>query len=306
MTASNEELVREFARWVIRQACWEGPDIDGGAVQDKAVELGLLRPCAYRAEEHGELAGEMGVEEGDQVFEFTAALSTPAENPALTAWREAVTELEAWKLAPESRANLLAVLSMLEVPPTDFDVDESTDDITVRWRREGEPISLALLFMGEVRVIASDLRGLSTPGDVDEDDIGYLIVDTVANITGNSDAWHDDFRDWYKPEAWLGSHRAAANYIARKMLAARGDVLEEWQPIETAPRDRTRIDLWGEHHGQRFAFCGAWSPAHDAWIDTDDTPLSVRPGGVGGWRPRPTPPPAMLSASPSQKEQDDG
>ena len=38
---ADDPLV-EFAKWCIRTACWEAVGLDGGDVQEKAEELGLL------------------------------------------------------------------------------------------------------------------------------------------------------------------------------------------------------------------------------------------------------------------------
>lgn len=41
--AGDAERLRQFAAWAIRVA-WRGEDIDGGDLQEKAAELGLLYP----------------------------------------------------------------------------------------------------------------------------------------------------------------------------------------------------------------------------------------------------------------------
>lgn len=43
-----------------------------------------------------------------------------------------------------------------------------------------------------------------------------------------------------------------------------------WQPIETAPRDETSVDLWVE--GKRFGWRvpnAWWCPTEQAWITSD-------------------------------------
>jgi hypothetical protein len=60
--------IKEFARWVIQESCFDGCDIDGGSVQDKAVELGLLVEELYDPVKHPNVED---VEEGDGVFVFT-------------------------------------------------------------------------------------------------------------------------------------------------------------------------------------------------------------------------------------------
>jgi hypothetical protein len=58
-----------------------------------------------------------------------------------------------------------------------------------------------------------------------EDDIGYLVVDTIVGQIARDGAeemrLHDGFREFYKPDKWLGSHRAAAAYLSRLWLQER-------------------------------------------------------------------------------------
>lgn len=48
---SVPEPLRDFARWALTESSFSGMDLDGGSVQDKAMELGLLvrreatKPC---------------------------------------------------------------------------------------------------------------------------------------------------------------------------------------------------------------------------------------------------------------------
>ena len=66
--ADEIERLRQFSEYVIRESCWRGCDADGGAVQDKAEELGLLRKEPYSQERHGE--SEFHFEPGDDIFVF--------------------------------------------------------------------------------------------------------------------------------------------------------------------------------------------------------------------------------------------
>ena len=67
----DNDPVKEFARWVIREGCFEGYDLDGGQLQDKAVELGLLREETYDPEKHPNVSENFDAEEGDRIFVFT-------------------------------------------------------------------------------------------------------------------------------------------------------------------------------------------------------------------------------------------
>lgn len=43
----------KFAEWAIREGAWNGNSLDGGEVQDKATELGLLIETKYDPTIHG-------------------------------------------------------------------------------------------------------------------------------------------------------------------------------------------------------------------------------------------------------------
>lgn len=68
-----------------------------------------------------------------------------------------------------------------------------------------------------------EIKALAAPDPDDPDDadiIGHMLVDTVSNRV-NEGAWHDEFREWYKPGEWLGSHRGAASFLGGKFDALR-------------------------------------------------------------------------------------
>lgn len=44
----------EFARWAVTNGTWEGCDLDGGDIQDKALECGIIVETKYDPEKHGE------------------------------------------------------------------------------------------------------------------------------------------------------------------------------------------------------------------------------------------------------------
>lgn len=66
-----------FALWCVEQV-FEGCDLDGGDVQDKAVECGVLVPTRYDPAIHGE--NQVDAEPGDDWYvfspEFKALLDT--------------------------------------------------------------------------------------------------------------------------------------------------------------------------------------------------------------------------------------
>lgn len=56
------DATKKFTEWAIR-ASWEGGTLDGGDIQDKAVELGLLVEVTYDPDEHG--PNDCDAEKGD-------------------------------------------------------------------------------------------------------------------------------------------------------------------------------------------------------------------------------------------------
>lgn len=66
----------KFAKWAIESSAWSGNDLDGGDVQNKAVECGILTETQYDPAIHGE--SEFEVEPGDGWYvlsdEFKATL----------------------------------------------------------------------------------------------------------------------------------------------------------------------------------------------------------------------------------------
>jgi len=73
----------EFAQWVIVNGSFEGCDIDGGSLQDKAIEYGILVQVPYDPEKHGrQYYGELDPGEPWYVFsdDFQAALAITSGN----------------------------------------------------------------------------------------------------------------------------------------------------------------------------------------------------------------------------------
>ncbi|TPW26840.1 hypothetical protein [Pararhizobium mangrovi] len=66
------KVLVEFARWAIQNSAFEGVGLDGGDVQDKAEEMGLIERTVYDPEIHGD---SDCAEPGMDWFVFTAALT---------------------------------------------------------------------------------------------------------------------------------------------------------------------------------------------------------------------------------------
>lgn len=70
----------EFVRWAIERGCWEGCEVDGADIQDKAVELGILMETKYDPEFHNPPEW-VDIEPGAVLYvfseEFLTALRTP-------------------------------------------------------------------------------------------------------------------------------------------------------------------------------------------------------------------------------------
>lgn len=69
------EAAAKFVRWAMREGAWDGSGLDGGEIQDKAEELGLIVRVPYDPEKHGE--SEFDVEAGDDWFVFAGPLAAP-------------------------------------------------------------------------------------------------------------------------------------------------------------------------------------------------------------------------------------
>lgn len=78
ISLSAEAACLAFARWVIRECVFDGRDLDGGDVQDKAVELGLLIEAKYDPAVHGEIED---ADPGDPIFVFSDKLEDKIIEP---------------------------------------------------------------------------------------------------------------------------------------------------------------------------------------------------------------------------------
>jgi hypothetical protein len=57
--------LRAFVHWALSDGSWQGRSIDGGEIQDKAIELGLVVKTKYDNAIHGESAE---AEDGDDWY----------------------------------------------------------------------------------------------------------------------------------------------------------------------------------------------------------------------------------------------
>ena len=82
---------------------------------------------------------------------------------------------------------------------------------------------------------------------------------------------------------------AAAEVIVSELLAVGFDIVGPWQPIESAPKDGTKILLWDNDYKEVCA--GAWREKRNGWMAcgteeymtwTDFTHWKPAPPGPGG------------------------
>ncbi len=71
----HSRALLDFFKWAMREGPWDGGDLDGGGVQDKAESLGLIVKTQYDPEKHGT---QCDFEAGDDYFEFAPGLSIPS------------------------------------------------------------------------------------------------------------------------------------------------------------------------------------------------------------------------------------
>lgn len=76
------------------------------------------------------------------------------------------------------------------------------------------------------------------------DNTGYLIVATIANNLGEH-KWEEEWRQFYDPTKWLGSHRAAAAFLTEKMQTQK-EALKAL--IHVAETMSAELDLQSEPH----------------------------------------------------------
>lgn len=71
----------EFFKWAMREGPWDGSDLDGDSVQDKAESLGLIVKTKFDPEKHD--GPDWAFSPGDDYYEFAPALRCPAESAPL-------------------------------------------------------------------------------------------------------------------------------------------------------------------------------------------------------------------------------
>ena len=70
--------IAEFARWCIDEGPFNGCDLDGGSVQQKAIECGLIVETKYDPDIHGE-SNIPCVSPGDRWYVFSDELTAMLE-----------------------------------------------------------------------------------------------------------------------------------------------------------------------------------------------------------------------------------
>lgn len=68
---NNHDALLAFFQWAMREGPWDGGDLDGASIQDKAESLGLIVKTQYDAEKHGV---QSDFEHGDDWFEYAPQL----------------------------------------------------------------------------------------------------------------------------------------------------------------------------------------------------------------------------------------
>ncbi len=71
---NNHDGLLTFFKWAMQEGQWEGGNLDGAAVQDKAESLGLIVSVPYDPDKHGAY-NDYGCDAGDPWFEFAPGLS---------------------------------------------------------------------------------------------------------------------------------------------------------------------------------------------------------------------------------------
>lgn len=76
----ERDRLREFARWCMSEGPWEGSSLDGGDIQDKAAELGVVVCVPYDPAVHG--PNDCDASTGDDWYVMAWSLNQPV--PAST------------------------------------------------------------------------------------------------------------------------------------------------------------------------------------------------------------------------------
>lgn len=79
--------------------------------------------------------------------------------------------------------------------------------------------------------------------------------------------------------------------------------MTEWQPIETAPKDRVILLGYEPHwrlEGDRRVYEGRWNEEQSTWTSVNGFLVH---SGASHWMPLPAPPAALAPASPHKESQ---
>jgi hypothetical protein len=64
----EKDSLAQFFDWAIK-ASWDGKNLDGGEVQEKALELGLIQCVPYSYDSHGPRGRhDFGLDDGDNWY----------------------------------------------------------------------------------------------------------------------------------------------------------------------------------------------------------------------------------------------
>ena len=62
---------KKFVRWCLEEGAFDGNDLDGADIQEKALECGIIKETTYDPKVHGE--SNCDAEPGDQWFVLVEA-----------------------------------------------------------------------------------------------------------------------------------------------------------------------------------------------------------------------------------------
>jgi hypothetical protein len=136
--------------------------------------------------------------------------------------------------------------------------------------------------------------------------IAYLesAANRLPGLSADLAAWRDLAHDAPTPSP----HSAHVEALQAQLAEARAG-LAQWQPIETAPKDGTAIDLWSAHD-LRVADA-AWDVTEHGRVDEPDVYGWTTSQGHGSveylgpfihWMPRPAPPSPRSGAGNDQRQ----
>jgi hypothetical protein len=120
-STATEQACAKFVMWALMNGSWQGADIDGGAAQDKAAELGLIVKTIYDPVQHG--ANDYA-DAGDSWYVPTEALANLISGAAQRPIDLALSDLIAAKMrepafaAWKTEYNEVGLLPIIKVGPT--------------------------------------------------------------------------------------------------------------------------------------------------------------------------------------------